>query len=83
MKIFSKSGIEKKEKRMLNVEGKSGIGKEKEKKGKGKERKREEKRKKGKKEKRKRKKEKKEMASPLLLKKLNEQECRNEAIKQC
>jgi len=48
MKIFSKSGIEKKEKRMLNVEGKSGIGKEKEKKGKGKERKREEKRKKGK-----------------------------------
>jgi len=77
MKIFSKSGIEKKEKRMLNVEGKSGIGKEKEKKGKGKERKREEK-----KEKRKRKKEKKEMASPLLLKKLNEQECRNEAIKQ-
>ena len=63
---------------MLNVKGKSGIGKEKEKKGK--ERKREEK--KGKKEKRKRKKEKKEMASPLLLKKLNEQECRNEAIKQ-
>ena len=43
MKIFSKSGIEKKEKRMLNVEGKSGIGKEKEKKGKE--------RKKGKKEK--------------------------------
>jgi len=44
MKIFSKSGIEKKEKnRMLNVKGKSGIGKEKEKKGKE--------RKKGKKEK--------------------------------
>ena len=51
MKIFSKSGIEKKEKRMLNVEGKSGIGKEKEKKGKERKKGKKEKRKKGKKEK--------------------------------